>query len=145
MTLERVIDVQVPAARAFAVWTEHVGLWWPPRHSITGEPGARMSFEPGVGGRLLERAPSGEEVSWGRIRVREPPGRLVYSFLPGGGPDASEVEVCFQPRGTSGTRVVVHHRPGEMSAERWSGFVLRFERGWAALIPALTQHLESNP
>jgi len=137
VTLIRTVDVGVSQARAFAVWTERVGMWWPPGHSMTGEAGARMAFEGEVGGRLVERAPSGREIAWGRILSWDPPLGLSYAFFAGAPPGgASEVEVQFEAVAEARTRVVVTHRPGSLAPEAWAGTVSGFEAGWAAALPS---------
>jgi uncharacterized protein YndB with AHSA1/START domain len=68
--------VACPPARAFALWAEQTSRWWPHGHSVSGEPGLSVVFEPG--GRIYERTPDGTEHDWGEVLVWEPPHRLVY-------------------------------------------------------------------
>jgi len=117
------VHVAVDPAVAFEVFTEETDLWWRrgPRYRMAGKSPGSLQFEPEVGGRLFERieAPSGPRiVEVGRVRVWEPPARLVFEwrntvFAPG---ETTEVEVLFE-RIASGTRVTVEHR------------------GWAAIRP----------
>lgn len=145
MTVHRTIEVSVSLRHAFAVWTEQVGLWWPPGHSLTGEANARMAFEGAIGGRLVETAPSGKQATWGRILAWEPPHRLAYSFFAGApAGTASAVEIQFESLGDSTTRILVNHAQGSLSERAWSGSVAGFEAGWAAAIPAYTNHLEEQ-
>ena len=48
--------VKVPPAEAFDVFTREIDLWWRqgPRFRIGARRPGALSFEPGVGGRLLE-------------------------------------------------------------------------------------------
>jgi len=146
LRLERSVNVRVSQDRAFRVWTEQVGLWWPPGHSATGEPGARMAFEAGVGGRLLETAPSGRLESWGEITRWDPPNTLAYTFFAGAPPgQPSQVEVTFQAVAPTLTRVLVTHRPGALPAEAWTGTVKGFVAGWAAALPSFASFIHESP
>ena len=77
----------------------------------TPERGGALRFETGEGGRFLEVYPTGESFEVGRIRVWDPPRRLVFgfrarNFAPG---ESTEVEVRFEARGDA-TDVTVEHR-----------------------------------
>lgn len=107
--------VEVDPQRAFRLFTEDVDLWWRrgPRFRWDPEREGRLRFEPGVGGRFVEvYDEAGADVfEVGRIRVWDPPKRLVFdfrarAFAPG---ETTEVEVRFEPEG-GGTRVSVEHR-----------------------------------
>ena len=88
-------EVAVSPARAFSVWTERCGTWWPRSHTVSGDPAA-ITFEPRAGGRIFERADDDQEHDWGRVLDWEPPSRLRYRwhlfFDPS---EATEVEVTF--------------------------------------------------
>ena len=107
--------VPVSAGEAFEIFTSEIDLWWkrgPAYRVETAGKAATMRFEPRVGGRLLCVYDSDEEDAFelGRIRVWDPPGRLVFGlggrdFDPG---QFAEVEITFESDG-DGTRVVVEH------------------------------------
>src|ERR687895_285230 len=110
--------VGCPPKRAFALWAEQTSRWWPHGHSVSGERGLTVTFEPG--GRIFERTPSGEEHDWGEVLVWEPPHRLVYLWhLRFDRSDATEVEVTFA-EAPEGTAVSIVHRAGSGSATRGS-------------------------
>jgi uncharacterized protein YndB with AHSA1/START domain len=95
-------EVGVPPAEAFEVWTRRCATWWPPRHTVSGDPAA-ITFEAQAGGRILEHGPDGAEHDWGRILDWEPPTRLRYLWHLFFDPrEATEVEVTFNavPVGT---------------------------------------------
>jgi uncharacterized protein YndB with AHSA1/START domain len=88
-------EVGVPPAKAFDVWTRRCGMWWPPEHTVSGDPAA-ITFESRAGGRIVERTRDGAEHDWGRVLDWAPPTRLRYSwhlfFEPS---QATEVELTF--------------------------------------------------
>jgi uncharacterized protein YndB with AHSA1/START domain len=138
-------DVRCTPAIAFATWTKHTSTWWPPEHSVTGEPGLQIVFEGSVGGRIFERTASGVEHEWGRVTAWEPPTRLAYiwhlSFQP---EDAMDVEVRFVDAGDNCTHVVIEHsgweRLGERAAPRREGNRI----GWNSVIPHFVETIEKG-
>lgn len=122
--VNRSVRVDVPVERAFTVFTNGFGEWWPPEFHIGAEPFATVVVEPQAGGRWFERDPSGTECDWGRVLTWEPPQRLVLAWQIGSDwksdPDpgkASEVEIRFIPDGESATRVELEHRGFERHGE----------------------------
>lgn len=110
------VAVAVAPADAFEVFTAEIDRWWR-RGGKFRHAGARSGFihlEPQVGGRLFESidgATAAHVIEVGRVRVWEPPRRLVFSwrnatFAPN---EETEVEVEFNPT-RSGTLVTVTHR-----------------------------------
>jgi hypothetical protein len=129
-------EVDCPPERAFALWTERISTWWPADHTASGEAGVTVVLEPGIGGRLFERTPEGEEIPWGEVTLWDPPHRLGYLWhLRADRADATDVEIAFvaQPDGT--TRVEVEHRGWERLGDRGATWRARNERGWSTLIP----------
>jgi hypothetical protein len=55
---------------AFAVWATRTSMWWPHGHSVSGDPGLTVTFEPRPGGRIYERTPAGEEHRAAPLRDR---------------------------------------------------------------------------
>ena len=124
-------DVRVDVETAFRVWTRRTGLWWPPGHTVTGDPDS-VVVEPFVGGRILERGKDGSEHVWGEVTAWEEPHALQFRwhlfFDPS---EATDVTVTFVPDG-GGTRVELTQTGfealGEAGRERLEGNT----RGWAA-------------
>jgi uncharacterized protein YndB with AHSA1/START domain len=102
-------QVSVPPSQAFETWTRRCATWWPPSHTISGNP-ATITFEPHTGGRITEHEPDGSQHQWGEILDWEPPTRLRYLwhlfFDPS---EATEVEVTFTPT-DHGTAVRLEQR-----------------------------------
>ena len=117
------VGVAVPPPAAFRIFTEEIELWWrrgPRFRNAPGDAGL-IALEPRLDGRVFESYRSGgreQVVEIGRIRVWDPPRRLLFdwrarNFAPA---ERTEVEVLFEPT-ANGTRVTVTHS------------------GWAALRP----------
>jgi uncharacterized protein YndB with AHSA1/START domain len=131
--IRKTIELDAPVARAFDVWTGHVGRWWPlAHHSISKADATGCFIEPGVGGRLYETTRSGAEHLWGTVAVWEPPRRLAHSWHPQ--VDLSErtmVLVMFTPLTPRRTRLTLTHsgwQPGQ--EERRT----RYHAGWDGLL-----------
>jgi uncharacterized protein YndB with AHSA1/START domain len=143
--------VAVDPATAFEAFTTDVDAWWGrgPRFRVVDGASA-MRFEPGAGGRLLEVVDSGAIHERGRVRVWDPPKRLIWRSLGGreSGPE-TEVEVSFEST-SAGTRVTVEHRgwdrvprdhPVRHGLED-SAFANLMGRWWADLLAAHRAHAE---
>ncbi len=114
MSSRVIVALRVAATpeRAFDAFTAEIGSWWKPNALFAftpREPGV-LSFEAGEGGRLIETRAGGKVFEIGRVRVWDPPRRLVFGWRQATfAPDQStEVEVRFEPVGTD-TRVTVEH------------------------------------
>jgi uncharacterized protein YndB with AHSA1/START domain len=115
--LRGTVTVGVPIERAFAVFTDSLGTWWPPQYHIGQADMAEAILEPRAGGRWYERGVDGSECDWGRVLAWEPPRRLVVTWQINGqwryDPDpehASEIEVRFTADGPGQTLVELEHR-----------------------------------
>ena len=120
------IVVEAPIERAFSVFTEDIGSWWPPEHHILEGELAEMVFEPRAGGHVYDRATDGSECRWARVLAYEPPSRLLFSWdinmqwqLESDAGRTSEVEVLFLAEGPERTRVELEHRKLERHGEGW--------------------------
>jgi uncharacterized protein YndB with AHSA1/START domain len=105
------------------------------RHTVSAEPGLEVRFEPRVGGRIFERAPSGAEHDWGEIVAWEPPRRLAYLWhIRRDRADATDVEITFTPR-DDGTLVRIVHTEWERLGDgaAWRD---RNVGGWDSVLPA---------
>jgi uncharacterized protein YndB with AHSA1/START domain len=133
--LELAFEVACPPEHAFATWAQRASLWWPTGHSVSGDPGLIVTFEPRPGGRIYERTPAGEEHVWGEVLEWEPPRRLAYLWhLRQDRADATRVEISFAPV-PAGTRVTIVHRGWERLGALGPELRERNERGWSGLLP----------
>ena len=109
--IQQSVHVDCPVEDAFRFFTEGFGQWWPlaPDSSSDGTP-PTCEIEPWVGGRVLERSPSGAEREWGTVMSWNPPGNLEFTWNPEGPKDDRQtVSVEFQEE-DGGARVTLTHR-----------------------------------
>jgi uncharacterized protein YndB with AHSA1/START domain len=147
VAVRKTILVNAPQAHAFAVFTEHLGDWWPLQsHHIGAQPAQTAIVEPRAGGRWFERAADGSECDWGRVLIWEPPHRLVLSWDIGADWKQSpalgtEVDVRFIPEGPETTRVELEHRRLERYADKATEMRTIFDSdgGWGMLLGAFAR------
>jgi uncharacterized protein YndB with AHSA1/START domain len=120
------IVVEAPIERAFSVFTDGIGSWWPADHHILQAELAEMVFEPRQGGHVYDRGADGSECRWARVLAYEPPSRVVISWdidtrwqLETDPEKTSEVEVRFVAETADRTRVELEHRGLERHGEGW--------------------------
>jgi uncharacterized protein YndB with AHSA1/START domain len=136
--------VACPPEHAFEVWTRRTSLWWPKGHSVTGDPGLEVVFEPRAGGRIVERTGAGDEHVWGEITGWDPPRRLAYRWHLRQDPaDATDVEITFEAA-AGGTAVHIVHGGWERLGERAAGLRDRNRSGWDGLLPHFVEASERN-
>jgi uncharacterized protein YndB with AHSA1/START domain len=131
-------EVGIPPAQAFETWTGRCATWWPPSHTMSGDP-ARITFEPRAGGGIVEHGRDGRQHRWGEILDWEPPTRVRYLwhlfFEPS---EATEVEVTFLPI-PLGTAVRLEQRGWDQLAERAADRRDRTEQAWRAITARYAQ------
>ena len=139
------LRISAPPQRAFDVFTRDIGLWWRPNalFQFTRRGAGRLALEPGEGGGLTETFDDGEVFEIGRIRVWQPPERLVLSWRQASfAPDQeTEVHVRFEAVGEE-TRVTVEHfgwdaiPPASVAKHGFPSqvFLLRHAEYWQALL-----------
>ena len=120
------IVVNAPPERAFKVFTEDMGSWWPKDHHILEGELAEMVVEPHTGGRIYDLATDGSTCQWARVLAYEPPERFVFSWdisldwkIETDPERTSEVEIRFVPEGDDRTRVELEHRHIDRHGDGW--------------------------
>jgi uncharacterized protein YndB with AHSA1/START domain len=141
--LELDFEVQAPAERAFRVWTQRAGLWWPKAHTIGGDPES-IVFEGGVGGRILERGRDGVEHEWGEITAWDEPNELAFRWVHVFDPaQATNVTLSFLSDGAT-TRIRLRQNGfaalGEPGQERRA----RTRGGWSTVLAAFARAAEPD-
>ena len=137
------IVVDAPIERAFSVFTEGIGSWWPAEHHILPAELAGMVFELREGGHIYDRGVDGSECHWGRVLVYAPPTRVVFSWdinlqwqIESDPQRTSEVEVRFVSDGPSRTRVDLEHRNLDRHGEGWEQMrdAVSSPDGWGVIL-----------
>jgi uncharacterized protein YndB with AHSA1/START domain len=123
--VRREIVVDTSIDRAFAVFVERFGDFKPPEHNLLGAEIVSTTFEPHVGGHIVDRAEDGTECRWARVLAYEPPHRVVFSWDIGPTwqlerpENASEVEVRFVAETPERTRLELEHRHLDRHGPGW--------------------------
>lgn len=144
--IRRSVTVRTSPERAFRLFTQDVGTWWPVEtHSraadleVEGLKVEHVEFQARVGGQVLEHMSDGQTLPWGEVLAWEPPSRFVLAWKPHPRPTPpTELEVRFTAT-DGGTLVEVEHRGwerlGDAAAEAresyasgWPGVLALFER-----------------
>ena len=137
--VRREVVVDAPIDRAFAAFVERFGDFKPKEHNMLGVPIATTTFEPRVGGHIVDVGEDGSECRWARVLAYEPPCRVVFSWdispywqVETDPNRASEVEVRFVPEGEDRTRVELEHRHLERHGDGWEGVRdgVAHDEGW---------------
>ena len=154
------LRVPVPAARAFAAFTEQIADWWQPNGLFQFSDGrtGTLAFEPepGPDGHLVETYPDGSSFVIGHVRAWDPPHRLVLSWRHASfaADQETELHVRFDDveddadagaAGGAQTRVTVEHFGWDTIQHEHAArhgfplatFQLRFAQWWQALLRTL--------
>jgi Activator of Hsp90 ATPase homolog 1-like protein len=137
------VTVPIDRERAFRLFTEEIGSWWPTDTHTLSEGPATEVFETRQGGRWYELAEDGSECTVATLVVWEPPRRftMAWQLTPEWKfePDldrATQVEVTFEDEGDSSTRVTLEHRGFEGYGEPGAGMrdAVAGDEGWPHLL-----------
>jgi uncharacterized protein YndB with AHSA1/START domain len=142
--------VEAPLERAFSVFTEGIGSWFPSAYNLLDVDIAERVFEPRVGGRIYDRGTDGTECHWARVLAYEPPDRVVFSWDIGAQwqietdpARTSEVEVWFLAEAPERTRVELEHRHLDRHGDGWEQTrdAVGGDGGWPGCLRAFAEHL----
>jgi uncharacterized protein YndB with AHSA1/START domain len=125
-SIVKTVEVPLDRERAFSLFTNGIGTWWPLEpHSVGGATSRGVTLGPDG---AVETLADGTTTVWGEIVEWEPPSHVVLTWHPGteAGPDQTQVAVSFEAT-SSGTRVRLEHSGWERvgAAGRTS-----YDTGW---------------
>lgn len=139
--------------RAWRVFTQRLGGWWPHEYTWSGSVLQGLEIEPWEGGMCYELGPHGFRCDWGRVLAWEPPRRLVIAWQIG--PDrapepdparASEVEVRFVPADERTIRLELEHRGFGRYGEAGAAYcdALASPGGWPLILERYRRAVEED-
>jgi len=138
--IRRHVTVGADQARAFRLFTEQIGSWWPVETfsmAIDREDGTKVEsvvFEEREEGRVYEVASDGTEETWATVVAWEPPHRLVLAWKPNLRDEPpTEIEVTFTTEGSQ-TRVDLEHRGWDALGERAIEASEGYASGWSFVL-----------
>jgi hypothetical protein len=138
--IRKSLVVETTPQRAFRAFTEEQAAWWPlATHHIGKTAPETAVMEPQAGGRWFERAADGTICPWGRVKVWDPPSRLVldwqitadWAYDPS---FSTEIEVRFVALGPAKTRIEFEHRQLERFGERAPAQRETMDSGWGGIL-----------
>ncbi|MDP9074371.1 MAG: SRPBCC family protein [Actinomycetota bacterium] len=139
-------EVACTPEHAFDTWTTRFDLWWPPGHTVSGDPGATVVLEAALGGRIFERTTDGFEIEWGEITQWEAPRRLSYLWhIRRDRADATDVEVTFVALDDGTTRVDIVHRGWDRLGAGGPAWRDANAGGWNGLMPHFVAACQGEP
>jgi uncharacterized protein YndB with AHSA1/START domain/uncharacterized protein YciI len=142
--VRREVVVDAPPATAYALFTAHVGSWWPlANHSVFGS-GGTVAFE---GDELVERSGIRRSV-WAEVVRADPPHSIELSWHPGQDASrATELTVRFvetEGSGPGATLVKLEHRGWHRLADP-DGTRTEYHQGWPVVLAAFGRWYERAP
>ncbi len=137
--IRHTVTVRSDPQRAFDLFTERMGTWWPvdlysravSEFRAENVHVGRLEFQARMGGSILEHTPDGRILPWAEVIAWHPPHSVVMAWRPHSEPEPpTEVEVTFTPR-EGGTLVELEHRGWERLSQAFrEGLYETYARGW---------------
>ncbi len=126
--------------RAFSLFTERIGTWWPLAGRSVGGPDrvAEVVFEPALGGRVFELWGDGTRHEWAVVTAWDPPRFVALEWRPDPSrPAPTLVEVTFEPVGDVICRVTLVHSGWDLLGADGPDARDSYEAGWPAVLAQL--------
>jgi uncharacterized protein YndB with AHSA1/START domain len=147
--ITRSVQVKLPPARAFELFTARFGDWWPKALNIGKAPPVAVVMEPRVGGQWFERDAEGNQTQWGKVLAWEPPSRLLLAWQINAqwryDPALlTEVELSFTPAAGGGTLVTLEHRHLERLGVGAEDYAAKVGGGWPGILGDFVAYADSN-
>jgi uncharacterized protein YndB with AHSA1/START domain len=136
--IRKTVQVKAAPSAAFALFTGHIGRWWPGEKAIGAAPHVDIVIEPEAGGRWFETSADGVETQWGRVMEWDPPHRLLLAWQIGDGwrfdpAVETELELTFEAC-EGGTRVSLEHRHLERLGPDAARIAQSLGGGWPGVV-----------
>lgn len=152
--IRQVTTVRCTPSRAFTVFTEGMGTWWPVESysravselADEGVAVAELEFQARPGGLILEHLTDGRVLPWAEVTAWHPPHHVLLDWRPHSMPEPpTELSVTFTARGDDSTVVELEHRGWERLSEGFRGELYEiYVRGWDSTMALFAAAAESD-
>jgi Activator of Hsp90 ATPase homolog 1-like protein len=142
--IRQVVTVRCSPERAFTVFTERMGTWWPvesysravSEFAAEGVAVTELEFQARLGGSILEHLSDGRVLPWAEIIAWHPPRNVRMRWRPHSLPEPpTEVGVTFTARGEGATMVELEQGGWERLSEDFREELHDvYARGWVTTI-----------
>jgi uncharacterized protein YndB with AHSA1/START domain len=139
------IDVPLGPHEAFDLFTKRIAEWWPYKTHFSRGGVETLIFEPRLHGELKEVCTDGVVHTYGRVRVWDPPRRVVITWMVAAERNPpTEVEVRFTPT-ASGCRLDLEHRGfeayGDVAGEKAR---TSYNNGWPGVLQLFLERARAS-
>lgn len=131
----KTIVVNASAARAFDIFVNRIGTWWPlDSHAVSasqGQPARDVVIEPRIGGAVYEVMFDGTRADWGEVLAIDPGRSVAFTWHPGtnsGSP--TRVDVRFEDCGSGQAKVTLTHSGWDVWADEAPQKRGGYDTGW---------------
>jgi uncharacterized protein YciI len=125
--IRREVIVKATLERAFALFTDEIGEWWP-LHDLSVFAGT-VAFE----GQLLVERTADDETVWAEVSEWNPPHTLTLDWHPGSDPDTATVVRVDFVQHDDGTLVTLTHSGWERRADPDTA-AAEYGHGWIEVL-----------
>ncbi len=147
--------VKATPERAFAVFVDEFGKWYPAQYTLSGDNLAEIVIEPKMNGRAIERDKAGGEIVWGTVLSVLRPSHMVLAWqitsdrkVIDNEAGASRVDVRFVAQEGGTTEVVLVHRDFPRHGGDWEKYRQKMsvkEGGWPLLMDRYAKAVAGEP
>ena len=141
--------VKASPARAFEIFTTHMGRWWGVGRTLGQSPHRDMVVEPHDGGKWYEIDATGKEIRWGTVTAWEPGARLLLNWQINSkftyDPDFStDVEITFTAAQDGGTVIRLEHRNLERFGTGSEKLLGMLDAGWISHLETVKNYIAAQ-
>lgn len=152
LVIEQTVDA--PIDRAFAVFVEEFGRWWPREYTLSGDNLEEIGIEPKYEDHCFERTKDGETLIWGTVLTVARPEHIVFAWQLSADRSpienlalASRVDIRFTSATADTTNVLLVHRDFPRHGPGWQQYRsnMASRSGWPKLIDLYAKAVASPP
>jgi len=146
-------SVDVPIERAFAVFVDELGSWWPREYTLSRENLEEIGIDAKYDGQCFERGKDGAMAIWGTVLTVARPEHIVFAWQLSAERSpidnialASRVDIRFVATTPETTNVLVVHRDFPRHGPGWQKYRANMasKSGWPKLIDHFAKAVASE-